>query len=66
MFMSMEWDYVSELRTQKGILFFPRVLNEYGEPRWNDIDRGKPKNSEKSLSQWHFTCLHRGLKQFPL
>jgi hypothetical protein len=22
--------------------------------RWNDIDRGKPKNSEKNLSQCHF------------
>jgi hypothetical protein len=24
------------------------------ERRWNDIDRGKPKNSEKNLSQCHF------------
>jgi hypothetical protein len=23
-------------------------------PRWNDIDRGKPKDSEKNLSQYHF------------
>jgi hypothetical protein len=21
--------------------------------RWNEIDRGKPKYSEKTLSQWH-------------
>jgi hypothetical protein len=28
--------------------------DEYGERRWNDIDRGKPKNSEKNLSQCHF------------
>jgi hypothetical protein len=27
---------------------------EYGEPRWKDIDTGKPKNSEKPLSQCHF------------
>jgi hypothetical protein len=31
---------------------FPRY--EFGERRWNDIDRGKPKNSEKNLSQCHF------------
>jgi hypothetical protein len=24
------------------------------EPRWNDTDRGKPKDSEKNLSQCHF------------
>jgi hypothetical protein len=23
-------------------------------PRWNDIDRGKPKDSEKNLSPCHF------------
>jgi hypothetical protein len=28
--------------------------NVFGERRWNDIDRGKPKNSKKSLSQCHF------------
>jgi hypothetical protein len=27
---------------------------EFGERRWNDIDRGKPRNSEKNLSQCHF------------
>jgi hypothetical protein len=32
---------------------FPRRY-EFGERRWNDIDRGKPKNSEKNLSQCHF------------
>jgi hypothetical protein len=26
----------------------------FGERRWNDIDRGKPKNSGKNLSQCHF------------
>jgi hypothetical protein len=31
---------------------FPR-LYEFGERRRNDIDRGKPKNSEKNLSQCH-------------
>jgi hypothetical protein len=34
---------------------FPRWY-EFGERRWNDIDRGKPKNSEKNLSQYH--CVH--------
>jgi hypothetical protein len=29
-------------------------LCEYGESRWNDTDSGKPKNSEKNLSQCHF------------
>jgi hypothetical protein len=28
--------------------------DDYGPPRWNDIDRGKPKNSEIKLSQCHF------------
>jgi hypothetical protein len=27
------------------------------EHRWNEIDRGKPKYSEKNLSQFHF--IHR-------
>jgi hypothetical protein len=26
------------------------MIYEYGEPQWNDIDRGKPNNSKKSLS----------------
>jgi hypothetical protein len=32
---------------------FPRWY-EFGERRWDDIDRGKLKNSEKNLSQCHF------------
>jgi hypothetical protein len=32
---------------------FPRWY-EFGERRWNDTDRGKPKNSEKNLSQCNF------------
>jgi hypothetical protein len=24
------------------------------EQRWNEIDRGKPKYSQKNLSQYHF------------
>jgi hypothetical protein len=30
------------------------MIYEYGEPEWNDIDRGKPNNSKKSLSYCHF------------
>jgi hypothetical protein len=45
--MSMGWDYVSELRPATGLLFIPQIIYEYGEPRWNDTDRGKPKNSRE-------------------
>jgi hypothetical protein len=27
------------------------MIHEYGEPLWNGTDRGKGKNSEKTLSQ---------------
>jgi hypothetical protein len=50
----MEWDYISELLLLTDILFIPQMIYEYGEPWWNDIDRRKPKNSEKNLSQCHF------------
>jgi hypothetical protein len=29
-------------------------LHEYGEPRWNDTDRGNQKNSDKNLSHCNF------------
>jgi hypothetical protein len=29
------------------------MIDEYGEPRWNDIDRGTEELVEK-LAQWHF------------
>jgi hypothetical protein len=44
--MSMGWHYVSELRPLMGLLFIPQVIYEYGGQRYNDIDSGKPKNSE--------------------
>jgi hypothetical protein len=47
-------EYVSELRPPTGILLIVQMIHEYGKPRWNDIDRGKRKNSEKTLSQCHF------------
>jgi hypothetical protein len=37
----MEWDDVSELKPQTGVLFIHQVMSAYGEPRWNDIDRGE-------------------------
>jgi hypothetical protein len=42
---SMAWDYVSELRPPTSLLLIPQIIYEYGQPRWNDIDRIKPKNS---------------------
>jgi hypothetical protein len=53
MFMSMRWDYVSELRLPAGLLFILQMIYEYGKPWWNDTDSGKPNNSEKNLSQCH-------------
>jgi hypothetical protein len=41
---------------------FP-IWYEFGERRWNDIDRGKPKNSEKNLSQCHF--VHKSHMDWP-
>jgi hypothetical protein len=56
LFMSMGWDYVSELQSPTGVLFLPQMIYKYGIPRWNNIDRGTPKNSEKTLSHCH--CFH--------
>jgi hypothetical protein len=36
------------------MLFIIQMIYEYEKRWWNDIDRGKPKNSEKNLSQCHF------------
>jgi hypothetical protein len=54
LFMLVASDYVSELRPTTVLLFIHQVIYEHGEPWWNDIDRGKPKNSKKKLSQCHF------------
>jgi hypothetical protein len=32
--------YTSELQARKDLLFIPKVINEHGEPWWNDDDRG--------------------------
>jgi hypothetical protein len=47
LFMSMGWDYVPELRPPADVLFIPHMIHEYGQPRWNDTDRGKTKTSDK-------------------
>jgi hypothetical protein len=36
-----------------GHIVHPLMIHEYGQRRWNDTDRGNPKNSEKTLSQRH-------------
>jgi hypothetical protein len=41
LFMPMGWGDVSELQAPMGLLFVPQVIHEYGEPWWNDTDRGK-------------------------
>jgi hypothetical protein len=52
-----------ELRPPTALLLIPRIY-EYGEPRWNDIVRGQPKNSERNLSQFHFVH-HKSLLHWP-
>jgi hypothetical protein len=42
------------MSTYVSILRIPQMIYEFGERRWNVIDRGKPKNSDKNLSQCHF------------
>jgi hypothetical protein len=37
-----------------GLLFIPQMIYDYGEPRWNNTDRGNRKNSDRTLSQCHF------------
>jgi hypothetical protein len=49
--MSMEWEYVFELRPKTDLLFTPQMVYDYGQPWWNDTDRVKPENSRKNLSQ---------------
>jgi hypothetical protein len=54
LFMSIGQDDVGlyKLWPPTGPLFNPQTIYEYGEPRWNDVDRGK-KNSEKIQFQCH-------------
>jgi hypothetical protein len=50
LFMSMWWDDVSELRPPTGLLFIPQLIYEYGEPRWNDTDRGNRRTRRKPVT----------------
>jgi hypothetical protein len=43
-----------ELRPLTGPLSNPPIIWVNMKQRWNDMDRGKPKNSEKNLSECHF------------
>jgi hypothetical protein len=43
-----------ELLPPVGLMFIPWVICECGQQWWNNIDRGKAKNSEKNLSQCYF------------
>jgi hypothetical protein len=45
---------ISELQPPTGLLLIRQMIYEYGDPRWNDVDRGKPKDAEKILSQCYF------------
>jgi hypothetical protein len=49
LFMSTGRDYLSKLQPPTSLLFIPQMIYEYGEPRWNDTDRGNPNKSEKLL-----------------
>jgi hypothetical protein len=56
LFMSMGWNYVSEVRPPACLLFIPQVIYEYAEPWWNDI--GKETNElVQNPSQSHFIRL---------
>jgi hypothetical protein len=44
LFMSIGWDCVSEEQPPTDLLFITQITYEYGEPRWNDTDRRKPKS----------------------
>jgi hypothetical protein len=49
LFLSMKWDYVSDLRPQMGIFFIPQVIHEYGETCWNDSDRKNRRTLRKTV-----------------
>jgi hypothetical protein len=54
---------VSELVPSVGVLFIPQMMYEYGEPRWNDIDRktkdrhGCDRNLEQDMINY-FICVY--------
>jgi hypothetical protein len=44
----MGWDYVSELLPLTDMLFIPRMICEYGEGSWSDIDRENRRTRRKT------------------
>jgi hypothetical protein len=52
-FMSKGCDCATELKPPMGLYFISQIY-KYGQPWWNDNGRGKPKNLERSLCQYHF------------
>jgi hypothetical protein len=60
LFISIWCDDVCELLPLTGLLFTPQVIHDHGKQWWNDIDRGKSKNSEKNLSQCHKRYVTKG------
>jgi hypothetical protein len=42
---------------QMGLLFITQEIYEYGESRWNYIDRGTQNSLDRNLSQCH--CVHQ-------
>jgi hypothetical protein len=55
LFMTIWREYVSELRILTALLFPLQMIYEYGESKWNNSDRGKPKNLERTLFQRSFS-----------
>jgi hypothetical protein len=49
----MGHDYVSELRSPKGLMFITQIIYESGEIWWNDIDM-KTKEPEENPAQCKF------------
>jgi hypothetical protein len=50
---------VSELRPPASVVH-PQMIYEYGEPRWNVIDRGERNKSEKNLYRFVHHKSHVG------
>jgi hypothetical protein len=48
--MAKGWCKVSELLPSTGLIVHLQVIHEYGEPRWDDIDRGKSKNKKMFMT----------------
>jgi hypothetical protein len=56
--MSMGWDYVSRVRSWKGLLFIPKMIYEYGEAWWNDTDLQKHCNKNSLFElDFVFACI---------